>query len=64
MPHRDVIVVGASAGGVDVLKTLTSGLPRDIPDTSALFAHPDFETLPYQLLEREKDYDEARYLHS
>ena len=45
------------------LATHTSGLARDIPDSSDLFAgHPDFDTLPYQLITREKAYDETRYL--
>lgn len=48
------------------LRTLaghSSGLPMDIPDNGDLFQdNPDFETLPYLLLEREKDYDRKRYL--
>lgn len=40
----------------------TSGLPRDLPDNSDLFEQPDFETLPFELIERESVYDEARYL--
>ena len=31
MSNRDIIVVGASAGGFEALKILTAGLPTDIP---------------------------------
>lgn len=35
MANRDIIVIGASAGGVDALRDLCAGLPPDIP--AALF---------------------------
>lgn len=35
MPNRDIIVIGASAGGVDTLTKLVGGLPNDLP--AALF---------------------------
>ncbi len=45
------------------LATHTSGLPRDMPDSSALFSgQPDYDTLPFKLIAAAKDYDEARYL--
>lgn len=44
------------------LATHTAGMPRDLPDSSELFKNPNFETLPFQLIAREKAYDRARYL--
>src|SRR5262245_66638112 len=35
MPGHDIIVIGASAGGVDALKQVVQGLPSDLP--AALF---------------------------
>jgi two-component system chemotaxis response regulator CheB len=35
MPHHDIIVIGGSAGGIEALRTLVSGLPPDLP--AALF---------------------------
>ncbi len=40
----------------------TAGMPRDLPDSSELFKNPNFETLPDQLIAREKTYGRARYL--
>jgi CubicO group peptidase (beta-lactamase class C family) len=43
------------------LATHQSSLPTDLPDNSELFKNPDFDKLPYQLIEREKSYDNAKY---
>src|SRR5580698_10282142 len=39
-----------------------AGLPKNVPDTDALFKNPNFDTLPFQLIELEKPYDDAAYL--
>jgi len=44
------------------LATHRSGLPRDLPDTDALYAHRDFRTFPATLLALERGYDRDRYL--
>jgi D-alanyl-D-alanine-carboxypeptidase/D-alanyl-D-alanine-endopeptidase len=41
-----------------------AGLPKNIPDTDALFKNPDFDTLPYKLIDLEKPYDDAAYLQA
>jgi two-component system chemotaxis response regulator CheB len=48
MPHHDVVVIGASSGGVNALMTLLSGLPDDLPAAIFIVLHvrPD---LPSQL---------------
>jgi two-component system chemotaxis response regulator CheB len=39
MPAHDVIVVGASAGGVEALTQLVAGLPADLPTSLAIVMH-------------------------
>lgn len=48
MPHHDVVVVGASSGGVQALTTLLAGLPDDLPAAIFVVLHvrPD---VPSQL---------------
>ncbi|HWH39450.1 MAG TPA: chemotaxis protein CheB [Usitatibacter sp.] len=36
---RDVVVIGASAGGIDALRTIASGLPRDFPAAIFVVVH-------------------------
>ncbi|HKY05942.1 MAG TPA: chemotaxis protein CheB, partial [Blastocatellia bacterium] len=52
MPGHDIVVMGASAGGVEALKAVVSGLPADIPASIFVVLHvPDNGTsvLPYIL---------------
>jgi two-component system chemotaxis response regulator CheB len=39
MPHRDIIVIGASSGGVHALCELCQGLPADFPATIFVVIH-------------------------
>src|SRR5437667_11161087 len=39
MPGHDIIVIGASAGGVDALRTLVAGLPADLPAAVFVVVH-------------------------
>ena len=39
MPKRDLVVIGASAGGVQALSTLVSGLPADFPAAILVVVH-------------------------
>ena len=44
------------------LVTHRSGMPRDIPDTDAIFAKNDLRTRPYELIANSKGYDHGRTL--
>ncbi len=39
MPTKDIIVVGASAGGIEALKTIVGGLPKDFPASVFVVLH-------------------------
>jgi two-component system chemotaxis response regulator CheB len=39
MTQRDIIVIGASAGGIQALTTLVTGLPRDFPASLLVVVH-------------------------
>ena len=39
MTHRDIVVIGASAGGIPALITLVAGLPRDFPASLLVVVH-------------------------
>jgi two-component system, chemotaxis family, protein-glutamate methylesterase/glutaminase len=50
MPHRDIVVVGASAGGVEALSRLMAGLPADFP--AAIFVSVHFPASSMSMLPR------------
>ena len=54
MPGHDIIVVGASAGGVAALQTLVQGLPGDLPASVFIVLHisPDNPSVLAQILAR------------
>jgi two-component system chemotaxis response regulator CheB len=39
MTQRDIVVIGASAGGIQALTTLVAGLPRDFPASVLVVVH-------------------------
>ena len=46
---RDIVVVGASAGGVEVLKTLVASLPVDYPGALFVVLHIPPSVLTHQV---------------
>ncbi len=54
MQQRDVIVIGASAGGVEALATLARGLPADLPAAVFIVLHlpPDAHSNLPAILDR------------
>jgi two-component system chemotaxis response regulator CheB len=54
MTPRDILVIGASAGGVEALRTLVGGLPADLPASVFIVIHtaPDSPRLLAELLDR------------
>jgi two-component system chemotaxis response regulator CheB len=54
MPNRDIVVIGASAGGVEALQRLCASLPGDFPAALFVAQHlsPSARSLLPQLLER------------
>ena len=51
---RDIVVIGASAGGLQTLQTLVSGLPSDFPGTIFIVVHfaPDVRSMLDVILAR------------
>lgn len=39
MPKRDIIVIGASAGGIEALRTIVAGLPKDLAASIFIVMH-------------------------
>lgn len=39
MPTKDIVVIGASAGGIEALRTLVSSLPKDFPASLFIVQH-------------------------
>jgi two-component system chemotaxis response regulator CheB len=52
--NRDIVVIGASAGGIDALKTIASGLPSDFPASIFVVLHtsPDSPGVLAAILDR------------
>jgi two-component system chemotaxis response regulator CheB len=44
MANRDIITIGASAGGVETLMNLVAGLPADLPASIFIVQHLSPET--------------------
>jgi two-component system chemotaxis response regulator CheB len=55
MPHRDIVVLGASAGGVEALSTVLRPLPEDLPAALFVVLHTSAESpgVLAQILDRD-----------
>jgi two-component system chemotaxis response regulator CheB len=64
-PHRDIVVVGASSGGIDALSQLVSGLPADLPAAVFVVLHmqPGFASILPELLSRRGPLRAAHAIH-
>jgi two-component system, chemotaxis family, protein-glutamate methylesterase/glutaminase len=60
---HDIIVIGASAGGVEALKELVSRLPADLPAAIFVVLHvpPEATSLLPQILQRSGKLPAAHY---
>jgi two-component system chemotaxis response regulator CheB len=65
MPHRDIVVVGASIGGVDALTALVSKLPANFPGSLFVVQHldPAFKSNLPRLVGRESALPVVHPLH-
>ena len=54
MPKKDIIVIGASAGGIEALRVLVGGLPEDFPASIFVVVHvsPQTPSLLHEILTR------------
>ena len=54
MAKRDIIVIGASSGGIEALRTIVSELPKDFPAAMFVVVHtgPDSPGILHQILTR------------
>lgn len=50
--HRDIIVIGASAGGVEVLQAVLAELPRDLPAAIFIVVHVGDQSILARVLDR------------
>jgi two-component system chemotaxis response regulator CheB len=52
MPERDIIVIGASAGGMEALMAVVRGVPHDLPAALFVVLHvpPDGESMLPRIL--------------
>ena len=53
MPSRDIIVMGASAGGIEALRIVLASLPKDLPAAVLIVLHisPDHRSVLPRILD-------------